>query len=305
MLKEPTAGEMEDALQNLSTSLSEAFAQTVARINRLPENRKRLGTNALIWICHSRRPLTVSELSEALSVRPDQSERSPKHCPAASVIIECCQGLVTVEPETSIIRLAHKAVQDYLVAPENDLLLDAEASMAATCLTYLLFEPFKQGPLIDRDDIEDRIEEHPLLNYATVYCRYHTLQAQSYEGIRRLTIEFLYCRGATSSANQVRQYMLRRRKEYWDPEECNSMTALHVACSYGLEIIVRKLLALNSFPVDLKTKMGTTPLIKAASAGHASVVRLLLQAGADPYLENWYGNVRNFLFLLLPFEVKV
>jgi ankyrin repeat protein len=39
--------------------------------------------------------------------------------------------------------------------------------------------------------------------------------------------------------------------------------------------------------------MGTTPIIKAACAapaGHPSIVKILLEHGANPYLGNWYGN---------------
>jgi ankyrin repeat protein len=36
--------------------------------------------------------------------------------------------------------------------------------------------------------------------------------------------------------------------------------------------------------------MGTTPIIKAASRGFVSTVKILLDRGADPHLENWYGN---------------
>ncbi|PMD53546.1 ankyrin [Hyaloscypha bicolor E] len=40
--------------------------------------------------------------------------------------------------------------------------------------------------------------------------------------------------------------------------------------------------------------MGTTPIIKAASKAHVSTVLMLLERGADPYLENWYGNALHF-----------
>jgi hypothetical protein len=100
VLKEPTAGEMEDALVSLSRNLPEAFEETIARIQRLPESRRRLGINTLMWICHAKRTLTVFELSEALSVRHGQTSLSQKHCPSPSMIIECCQGLVILDSET-------------------------------------------------------------------------------------------------------------------------------------------------------------------------------------------------------------
>ena len=81
VLKEPTAGEMEDALVSLSRNLPEAFEETIARIQRLPESRRRLGINTLMWICHAKRTLTVFELSEALSVRHGQTKSEPKALP--------------------------------------------------------------------------------------------------------------------------------------------------------------------------------------------------------------------------------
>jgi ankyrin repeat protein len=56
---------------------------------------------------------------------------------------------------------------------------------------------------------------------------------------------------------------------------------------------VRNLLDQEMFHIDARTKMGTTPIIKAACAspaGHPSIVKMLLQRGANPYLGNWYGN---------------
>ena len=72
-----------------------------------------------------------------------------------------------------------------------------------------------------------------------------------------------------------------------------TVTALHHASYFGLENIVLNFLDREKFHIDARTKMGTTPIIKAACArpaGHPSVVKMLLQRGADPCLGNWYGN---------------
>lgn len=288
VLKEPTAGEMEDALASLSRNLPEAFEETTTRIQRLPESRRRLGISILMWICHAKRALTVSELSDALSVKLGQAAMSPKHRPSPKMMVECCQGLVTIDPETMSIRLAHYAIQEYLIGHSNKLFLCAEAKIGAICLTYLLFDTFRQGPCLDEDAIESRIESNPFLSYASSYWGVHVQRSETDQNVQRLTFAFLSSRSAVACANQIIQYNNLYREEYWNSEECYSTTALHVASHFGLENILHKLLDEGIFPVDAATKMGSTALI--TSRGHISIVRMLLQRGANPYLKNWYGN---------------
>lgn len=290
ILKEPTAGEMEDALSSLSRNLPEAFEETIARIQRLPESRRRLGISILMWICHAKRALTVSELSSALSVKPGQTAMSPKHCPSPKIMVECCQGLVTIDPETMSIRLAHYAIQEYLMGHSDKLFPSAEADIAAICLTYLLFDTFRQGPCPDEDAINSHIQSNPFVSYASSHWGVHVQRSETDQKVQHLTFAFLASQGAVACTTQIMQFNNQYREEYWNPDECYSITALHVASHFGLENTLCKLLGEDIFPVDATTKMGSTALIKAASGGHVSIVRILLQKGANPYLENWYGN---------------
>ncbi|KFY15118.1 hypothetical protein V492_02220 [Pseudogymnoascus sp. VKM F-4246] len=290
ILNEPTAGDMEDSLTSLSHSLSGAFEETITRIQSLPERRKILGMRTLMWICHAKRPMKVTDLSDAVSVKLDQTTMSTKHCPSAKMMIECCQGLVTIDPESTIIRFAHYTIQEYLIEHTSTLFPRAEANLAETCLTYLLFDTFKQGPCLDRDAIKLRIISSTFLTYAGRYWGVHVKGSEVDQVVQRLTFTFLGCHAAAASANQIMQYDKGYRQEYWDPEECYSTTSLHAASHFGLENTLRKLLDEDTLPIDAKTKMGSTPLIKAASRGHASLVRMLLQKGANKYLTNLYGT---------------
>ncbi|KFY41936.1 hypothetical protein V494_02702 [Pseudogymnoascus sp. VKM F-4513 (FW-928)] len=290
ILNEPTAGDMEDSLTSLSHSLLGAFEETITRIQSLPERRKLLGMKTLMWICHAKRPIKVTDLSVAVSVKLDQTTISAKHCPSAKMMIECCQGLVTIDPESNIIRFAHYAVQEYLIEHTRTLFPRAEANLAETCLTYLLFDTFKQGPCLDRDAIKLRIISSKFLTYAGGYWGVHVKSSEADQVVQRLTFTFLGCHAAAASANQIMQYDKGYRQEYWDPEECYSTTGLHAASHFGLENTLKKLLDEDTLLIDAKTKMGSTPLIKAASRGHVSLVRMLLQKGADKYLTNLYGT---------------
>lgn len=243
-----------------------------------------------MWICHAKCPIKVTDVSAAVSVKLNQTEVSTKHYPSAKMIIECCQGLVTIDPESTIIRFAHYAVQEYLIEHTNTLFSRAEASLAETCLTYLLFDTFKQGPCLDEDALISRIESSSFSAYAASYWGVHVQGSEIDQVVQHLTFTFLECRAAAASANQIMQYNKGYRKEYWEPEECFSTTPLHAASHFGLVNTLRKLLDEDILPIDAKTKMGSTPLIKAASRGHVSLVRMLLQKGANKYLENLYGT---------------
>jgi ankyrin repeat protein len=281
---------MEDALSSLSPSLDSAFEDTLSRIQRLPESRHQLGLNALMWICHAKKPMNASELSDALSIKPGQSTITPRHRPLLSVILECCQGLVAVDQKTARIHFTHYSVKEYLVKNSNKLFVDADMEITTRCLTYLLFKDFYKGPCMDLAELEHRVKFYPLISYASTFWGWHLKSLESHENIKQLTLAFLNCQNAIASANQVSRFTKGYRKLYWSAEESMSNTALHVCCNFGLDDVILDLLDQNKLYINVATKMGTTPIIRAAAGGHVPTVRILLQRGADPYLENWYGN---------------
>ena len=281
---------MEDALTSLSSNLDSAFKETILRIQRLPESRNRLGLSTLMWICHAKSAMQVAELSDALSIKPGQTTVSPKHRPSPGIMLECCQGLVAIDQKTARIHLAHYSIQEYLVVHSNELFPDAEINIATTCLTYLLFEDLKEGPCIDSSDLRHRILSYPFLSYASEFWGSHLQGLDSNEKMKHVALAFLDCQNAIASANQISQFNKRYKKIYWNAEECMSTTALHICSHFGLDNTLLELLDQGNLPINTATNMGTTPIIKAASRGYVSTVRMLLQRGADPYLENWYGN---------------
>ena len=234
--------------------------------------------------------MKVFEVQDALSVKVGQDQPRTQHRPSRDMILACCQGLVSIDPESEDIRIAHFAIQEYLLEHSEELFVRPEAFIAEICLTYLLFSTFREGPCQAEHAIRSRLQSHNLLNYAAVYWGVHGRSAESDPMVQQLTHAFLRSPGAIASANQILAYSRSYREEYWDAEECSSVTALHVAGQFGLVRAFTATLDEKSLSVDTPTKMGTTPLIKAASSGHVSICQMLLQRGASPYLENWYGN---------------
>ncbi|KAM4056003.1 ankyrin repeats (many copies) domain-containing protein [Hirsutella rhossiliensis] len=259
VLNEPTLGDMEEALGSLSGSLPGAFEDTISRVQRLPASRARLGMRVLMWICHSKQVLMMAELGDALS------------------------GLATVDPKTTELRLAHHAIQEYLMDNAARLFPHAETDIALTCLTYLSFDEFAQCPCQDEAGIESWIMCHPFLRYASQHWGSHARELERAAGVRPRIMEFLSNRQASTCAHQVQRYQSGFRKEYYDAEECLSVTPLRLASFFGLERTCAELVENGVCDVDKATKIiGSTALILAASAGHVDVLRLLVQRGADP-----------------------
>ncbi len=65
-------------------------------------------------------------------------------------------------------------------------------------------------------------------------------------------------------------------------------TALHYAATNGHISVIRYLLEQNAY-IDAEAPSGTTPLMMAAHYGTPEAVKLLLDEGADPLLKNLQG----------------
>lgn len=288
-MSEPTAGEMEEALEVMPRNLHEAFKETLARIQRQPGGRQRLGMNTLMWISHAKSPLTVNELSEALAIRSEQLVLNPKNRPSQKMMVECCLGLVTIDEESGGIRLVHYAVQEYFRDQQNEIFPSGESEIAEMCLTYLLFDSFAEGCCDTEEGILVRLEKHPFLGYAASHWGTH-VQSSRNELVDKLAFNFLRSKPRRSFSTQIQQFLQGRREMYWEPDEVNSATELHVASKFGLQNAAREILDSKKVEVDAVTHIGTTALIRAASLGHVELVRMLLGKGADPTKANWYGT---------------
>ena len=289
ILNEPTAGEMEEALVAMPRGLNDAFEETLQRIQKQPDGRKRIGLNALMWISHARRPLLVKELSEALAIKPGDKAVNPKYKPSQKLMVACCLGLATIDEESSVIRLVHYSVQEYFREHQNRIFPFGEREVAGNLITYLLFDSFALGCRQKKREISALIGSHKLVKYAARHWGYHVRNAGS-KMIDKLALKLLRAAPQRASSVQISQYSRGRREEYWNAEEGESRNGLHIAAAFGLEELAKQMLDSGECDVDSATKMGTTALIEAAASGHQGFIQLLLHEKADLTAENWYGT---------------
>ncbi|KAK3315759.1 hypothetical protein B0H66DRAFT_479034 [Apodospora peruviana] len=290
-----SVGAIQDVLGSLSESLSEAYRTTVARIQHQTGNRAELGMQVLRWVCFAARPLTVEELQDVLCIKAGQTRRDARYRPVLRIVLECCQGLILVDPDTSLVRPAHYTVQEHMV--ENAGTLFPQHShdlLAQKCLTYLTLDDFTQGPEENMARIAVLVKSYPFLSYAACYWHAHLSPLGVPKEAELPLWKFLGSAELRATAKQVSAFSNRFVWRYCQPQECLSQTALHMACLAGLTSVVAQLLNGDNphteDNINTRSHIGTTPIIQAAAGGYVDILRLLLDHGADPYIENAYGN---------------
>ena len=242
-----------------------------------------------MWLAHARRPLLVTELSEALAIRLGSASLKSKFRPSQKRMVDCCMGLATVDEKSAVIRLMHHSVQEYLHKYRNRLFDTGERDISKKCITYLLFQPFALGPRQSSVEIEELISHYIFVSYAARHWGEHVLAANNTE-VDSLALQFLLTEAQRGCSYQILCYARKYREVYWREEEARSCNGLHLAAIFGLEKLVRQLLDAGETGINDATSIGTTALMQASSYGHESLVRFLLSRKADPTKQNWYGT---------------
>ena len=86
------------------------------RIEGQIADQEELAKQVLSWITCAKRPLTTSELRHALAVEVGKPELDEDNLPDIEDMVSVCAGLVTIDKETSVIRLVHYTARSTLSA---------------------------------------------------------------------------------------------------------------------------------------------------------------------------------------------
>ena len=151
--------------------LGGAYRATLERIKAQDEEQAKLAIATLIWICHSERPLHVDELRQALAVEIGEMDFDEENVPSISTLLDCCQGLITVDAEASTVRLIHYTVKEYLCNYPG-LFNEPHPLLAETSLTYL------NSPQVTSHSPQDR-GRMPFLKYSSRYWGTHAKKGLS------------------------------------------------------------------------------------------------------------------------------
>ena len=148
--------------------LGGAYEAMLGRIKAEGGDKARLGMAVLMWISHSRRPLQVHEIGNAIGIWRGSNHPDNDDIPTISTLLDCCQGLVMVDMGGSTARLIRYTLQGH-VCTHPDIFDRAHSTLAETSLTYLNFQDLRDRPA----HMPPNPRSIPFCEYSSLYWRTH------------------------------------------------------------------------------------------------------------------------------------
>ncbi|CAI7636252.1 unnamed protein product [Penicillium pancosmium] len=254
--------------------LSNAYDQVMERISQQRPGLKQLAMKVLFWVTCAKRPLSVAELQFALAIKEGKLHLDKRDLPHIEDLVSVCLGLVTIDDQSSIIRLVHYTTQEYFVQTQKDWVSNAHTEIARSCITCLSFDVFEAGYCLTQEAFTARLRTTVLYDYAAKTWGEHV----GYSLIENnpLIFDFLQNRSKVSACSQA----MAAYRESIPGRAKRKTTALHLTSYFGLETLSLKILERKA-GVNRQDANGRTPLSFAAENGHYAVAHLLLKWKAD------------------------
>ena len=258
ILNESTISRRKEKLRKMAggLELGDAYGATIERIQGQDGDKSRLGMMSLMWISHAERPPRADELCYALAIQLGSTDFDVGNIPSMSALVNCCQGLITVDKEASTVRLVQFTLQEYLSA-HPDIFIKPHSAMAEICLTSLNSQQVKALSAAHSPDTQNA----PLLEYCSVYWGVHAKKELSDYG-RWLALELF-----NEDYSPVSTELLLAHANLYPPRIC-PFSGLHCASFLGIVEVVVAIIEVGGTDINSEDYCGSTPLSWAAYNGH-------------------------------------
>ena len=209
----------------------------MTRIEGQLQDERKLAKQAIAWISCAKRPLTSSELEDALAVELGEPALDQQNISRVQDMVAFCAGLVTVDRESGITRLVHYTTQEFFERTKEKWFPNAQTEITKVCSTYLSFHKFGSGPCQNDKEFKERLEENRLYDYASHYWGRHAREAN----ISSLElIKFLEKESQVQASVQALFTVRSSWQRKYSQNLPNKVTALHLIASRGQRSTVAK-----------------------------------------------------------------
>ncbi|KAH0537282.1 hypothetical protein FGG08_005907 [Glutinoglossum americanum] len=287
LMQQDNRRDVRRALSRLPKELDSMYDEAMERIRSQGTHKTRRALQVLAWLSYARSPLTVQMLRTALAIDPEDTYLDESALPNTDELVRVCEGLVTIDQESEIIRLVHYTAQEYFEA-HLDLFPEAEKEIAITCITYVNMPRPMEKQCDDHWDLLQFLDEDAFFRYAATYWGHHArrkpdaiLEAKILGFLTQDSNLFSRRLSEDSVLSAVYRYPLWNRRTKHEP----NITSVGTAAMFGLDNVILSLLDrgldVNSVHDQENMNGGRTPLHEAASAGQAATMQLLISKGAN------------------------
>ncbi|CAI6338235.1 unnamed protein product [Periconia digitata] len=252
-----------------------------------PEEPAALGRTALIWLSIIGAPLDVAGFCEALAIANHDSQflepsLDREKIPTVEYVADCCKALISVDPGTSTVVLAHEELANTVRHQWGKRFREEQVRLTSACLNYLLLDDFSSGPCDDLKLLKLRQREHPFFEYAANAWAKHlqSLGPDLPPDIMSLVIQLFESHNNLEAAVQVfrvgKYARISSLGGFLWPQYVRSMSKLQISTRFSLTTMTKDLLAKGHDPLQ-QDRYGRTPLLEACNNRSSEIFELLLQ----------------------------
>ncbi|KAE8395610.1 ankyrin repeat-containing domain protein [Aspergillus alliaceus] len=281
------------------------YSEITMKIFDQPSPDAALARQILIWVAFSRRPVTVSEVTDVIGAEAISQVIAsfPGVLAGPELLTTVCAGILTIDSKAGTLRPAHVTLETYLQRNQEGIFAQAQEYITSSCMRYLSFEEFKAGPCANDQDMLARLQKHPFFHYAANEWGHHALGAAE-TACKEAIIAFLDNRQVVESVMQAKSITRdwQLYPQHVDSESYpHGVTGTALAAFFGLATIVEALMDNSVNKRSCSDPQGA--LYWAATGGSAEVIKLLLRRGVTPNVrgvmraaaENGYEDVIRIL----------
>ncbi|KAK2593245.1 hypothetical protein QQS21_009044 [Conoideocrella luteorostrata] len=294
----------QESIQLIPNSVGDAYAKI---LNRVPSNKVSDVRMILRIVVGARRPLTIEEMAMALGIAKSTSTGSRTTTKSGlnpkgldKKIRRLCGLFVFIN--NSRVYLIHQTAREFLLSEGHEWFLeqsDTEALLSEICINHLLLEHDRRELICFLDysaeHWADHVREMPLIAESRAETRINQIydvssaQFKLWYPLFWVAVKKVFIRIPTMNSirlaafnghKRILQRLILGNENIINQSDEDGTNALHWACERGHAEIVQMLLDKGA---DVNAQSGDcdNALQAASEAGHVDIMQILLDNGAD------------------------
>lgn len=251
--RQTTTYELKERLENLPVELADTYGLLLFRLAEQPLKKADLARRTLKWLAHSRRPLALSELQQAVSIDPLKPSTATEsdHLPPPALIRDVCTGLIEIDIKQNKVLTKHASLTHYLQEFRETIFPDGRKYIADCIISFLRITDLSSGTLDSQEKYDSREKALPFSAYVSQHWGFHLADHQTNQTIEA-TRQILRNEILIKTIGQILHVSQHS-------ETCNytlypsKFVALHFAAYFGLTQAVEDIVgdsSASSLPVD-------------------------------------------------------